>query len=172
MAMCFDGYIASKTKDLSWLNSAMVQGEDYGFKETMKRTGVYIMGTNTYKEMLKSGMAGGNDTVPTYVITSEKNLKKGTQIHLYEGNLKELVAKIKSETDRDICIWGGGNLVTQFIDLDLLDELNISIIPVLLGEGTPLFGKIGEWKKLKLAGCKQFKSGIVLLNYSFITSKH
>ena len=147
----------------------MAKGEDYGFEENMKRTGIFIMGANTYREMLKFGMSGGKDMVPTYVVTSEKDLKKGKQTHLYDGDLRKLAEKVKSETDKDIYIWGGGNLITQFIDLDLLDELNMAVIPVLLGDGVPLFGKISSSKKLELSESKKFeKSGIVILKYKFV----
>lgn len=150
IAVSLDGYIAAKSGDQSWLNNSMVKGEDYGFDETMKRTGIYIMGANTYKEMLKSGMAGGKER--TYVITKEKNLKKGSRTQFFYGDLKELAEKVKSETDKDIYIWSGGNLITQFIDLNLLDELNIAIIPVLLGDGVPLFGKFSKLKKIDAYG--------------------
>jgi dihydrofolate reductase len=164
IAVSLDGYIASKSGDLSWLNNTMVQGEDYGFEETMKRTGIFVMGANSYKEMLKSGMAGGKER--TYVITREKDLKKGSRTQFFDGDLKELAKKVKSETDKDIYIWGGGSIITQFIDLDLLDELNMAVIPVLLGEGVPLFGKFSNLKKLMLTECKRFeKSGIAVLKY-------
>jgi dihydrofolate reductase len=164
IAVSLDGYIAVKSGDQSWLNNSMVKGEDYGFAETMKRTGIYIMGANTYREMLKSGMAGGEER--TYVITKEKNLKKGSHTQFFYGDLKELAEQAKSETDKDIYIWGGGNLITQFIDLNLLDELNMAIIPVLLGDGVPLFGTFGKLKKLTLTACKKFeKSGIAALKY-------
>lgn len=51
----------------------MAKGEDYGFEVTMKRTGAYILGANTYREM--AGMGGGGDTIPTYVLTHDKSLK-------------------------------------------------------------------------------------------------
>jgi dihydrofolate reductase len=164
IAVSLDGYIASKSGDVSWLNDSMAKGEDYGFEETMKRTGIFIMGANSYREMLKSGMAGGKEL--TYVITKEKDIKKGSHTHFFDGELKELAEKVKSETDKDIYIWGGGSVITQFIDLNLLDELDISLIPVLLGDGVPLFGKFSLLKKLRLTECKRFvKSGIVLLKY-------
>ena len=164
IAVSLDGYIASKSGDLSWLNDTMVKGEDYGFEETMKRTGLYVMGANSYKEMLKSGMAGGKEL--TYVITKEKDLKKSPRTHFYDGDLRELAEKVKAETDKDIYIWGGGSVITQFIDLDLLDELNLAMIPVLLGDGAPLFGNLSGLKKLRLIVCEKFeKSGIALLKY-------
>lgn len=170
IAVSIDGFIASKAGDNSWLNSATAKGEDYGFEENMSRTGILIMGANTYREMIKSGIYRGKDQFPTYVVTREKDIRKGIKTHLYEGDLKELTEKVKSETDKDIYIWGGGSLITQFIDLGLLDEMNIALIPVLLGEGIPLFGRLRQSKRLELLESKTFeKSGIVLLNYRIST---
>lgn len=165
MAASLDGYIAVESGDITWINDAMSPGEDYGFEQTMKRTGAYVIGANTYREMIKSGMAGG-DASNTYVVTHQPSIEKaGKGVNLYNGDLRALVAKIKGKTDKDICLFGGADLLTQFINLDLVDEVGISILPILLGEGIPFFGKINEWKRLTLIECKQFKSGIVVLNY-------
>ncbi|WP_256870604.1 dihydrofolate reductase family protein [Paenarthrobacter nitroguajacolicus] len=51
MAASLDGYIASENGDLSWLNDAMAKDEDYGFEATERRTGAYIMGANTFREV-------------------------------------------------------------------------------------------------------------------------
>jgi len=148
IAVSLDGYIASKSGDLAWLNKYLAEGDDYGFDGTMKRTGIFIMGANSYKEMLKFGRVGGKER--TYVITKEKDLKKGSQTELFGGDLKELAEKVKSETEKDIYIWGGGSVITQFIALDLLDELILAVIPVLLGDGVPRFGKFSQLKKAVL----------------------
>jgi dihydrofolate reductase len=174
MAASLDGYVATRNGDLSWLNQAMSSDEDYGFAATMKRTGAYIIGANTYREMIESGMAGGG-TTPTYVVTHQQSIKGsgkevGNEVSFYSGDLRMLVERAKRETNKDICLFGGADLVTQFIELDLLDELGISIIPVLLGDGVPFFGRFNEWKRLTLFECKEYKSGIVLLNYRFAHS--
>ena len=165
MASSLDGYIQSKDKDLSWLNNAIAKDEDYGFDITIKRTGAYIIGANTYREM--AGMGGGGDTTPTYILTHDKSLKTNKSTRLYSGDPTGLVEKIKLEIDqnKDICVFGGGEITSQFIELGLLDELTISVIPVLLGDGVPFFTKLKEQKKLELIECKSFKSGIVILEY-------
>lgn len=170
MAASLDGYVASANGDLSWLNQAMSSDEDYGFDETMKRSGAYIIGANTYREMVNTGMTGGGST-PTYVVTHQPSIGKASKsVSFYSGDLRTLVQKCKDETGKDICLFGGADLITQFIELDLLDELGISIVPVLLGSGVPFFGKISEWKRLRLADCKPYKSGIVVLNYRLNSS--
>jgi dihydrofolate reductase len=125
MAASLDGYIASASGDLSWLNDAMASGEDYGFEQTMKRTGAYIIGANTYREMVNSGMAGG-DSTPTYVVTHQPSIGKARKgVTFYSGDLRDLVHGCKSATGKDICLFGGADLITQFIELDLLDELGL-----------------------------------------------
>ena len=171
MAVSLDGFIAAKNGDLSWLNSSMKAGEDYGLEKTLKRTGAYIIGANTYKEMLKSGVPMGSSETLTYVVTHQKDLKPNKYTEIYQGDLKLLVKKIKAQIDKDIWVFGGGDLLTQFIELDLLDELGIAVMPVMLGDGVRLFGNLKDWKKLSLTDCKFFKSGIVLLNYTFPKSE-
>ncbi|MBP2265863.1 dihydrofolate reductase [Pseudarthrobacter sp. PvP004] len=55
MAASLDGFIASESGDLSWLNNSMGKNEDYGFESTERRTGAYIMGANTFREVSKMG---------------------------------------------------------------------------------------------------------------------
>lgn len=172
MAMSLDGYIARSDGDASWLNNAMSPGEDYGFEEFMSKIGAYIMGANTYREITKSGVAGGDDKVPTYVITHQADLKTGKNTYLYSDDLAELVKKIKAETEKDIWLFGGGDLTTQFINLNLVDELDIAIVPVLIGGDVPFFGNVVEQKNLILLESKAFeKSGMLSLRYGFKAAK-
>jgi dihydrofolate reductase len=172
MAMSLDGYIAKKNGDTSWLNNAMSPEEDYGLGDFMSKIGAYIIGANTYREITQSGAGGGDNNVPTYVVTHQKNLKLGKNTHLYSGDLTELVKKIKAETDKDIWLFGGGDLTTQFINLNLVDELGIAIVPVLIGGDVPFFGNVVEDKNLILVESKTYeKSGMVSLTYGFKKAK-
>ncbi|HEU0292105.1 MAG TPA: dihydrofolate reductase family protein [Anaerolineales bacterium] len=172
MAMSLDGYIAKKNGDASWLNNAMSPDEDYGFADFMSKIGAYIIGANTYREITKSGALGGDDKVPTYVVSHQKNLKTGKNTYLYSGDLTELVKKIKTETEKDIWLFGGGDLTTQSINLNLVDELAIAIVPVLIGGDVPFFGNVVEQKNLILLESKTYeKSGMVTLTYGFKKAK-
>lgn len=167
MAVSLDGYIASKDGDMAWLNNSMSRNEDCGFSETMKRTGAYIMRANTYRESVSSGMGGG-DTTKSYVVTHDAQSDKTSKsVEFYSGDLSELVKKAKGETDKDICLFEGADIINQFIDEDLVDELGIAVVPVLLGDGVPLHRKLKAFKKLKPVECKKFDSGIVIVKYEF-----
>jgi len=170
--MSLDGYIAKKNGDAAWLNNAMSPDEDYGFAEFMSKIGAYILGANTYREITKSGVTGGDDKVPTYIISHQKNLKLGKNTYLYSGDLTELVKKIKAGIEKDIWLFGGGDLTTQFINLNLVDELAIAIIPVLIGGDVPFFDHVVEHKNLILLESKTYeKSGMVALTYGFKKTK-
>ena len=164
MAASLDGYIRSDSGDLSWLNDAMAKGEDYGFEETERRTGAYVMGANTYREM---GTGGMGSAVPSYVVTHDASLPAKGNTRLVSGDLGDIVSQIRSAipADKDICVFGGAQLVTEFLDQGLLDELTVSVVPVVLGAGLPLFGRLGRSRRLELAECRPFPSGIVLLTY-------
>ncbi|MDR6417083.1 dihydrofolate reductase family protein [Pseudarthrobacter sulfonivorans] len=166
MAMSLDGYIRSGNGDLSWLNDAMAKDEDYGFEATERRTGAYVMGAHTYREVARMG-GGGGSAIPTYVVTHDLTMATGQNTQLFSGDLTELVARIKSSIpgDKDICVFGGGQLLTQFIELGLLDELGLAVVPVILGGGVPFIGRISQWRKLELRECRSYPSGIALLNY-------
>jgi dihydrofolate reductase len=169
MAASLDGYIQSASGDLSWLNGAMAPDEDYGFAQTEARTGAYVIGANTYREM-GGGAVGG---VPTYVVTHDPALASGRNVRTYTGDLARLIDTVRAEVEpgKDICVFGGGQLVTQLLELGLIDELGLSIIPVILGGGVPFFGAIGTSTKLELMECRPFPSGIVALNYRVVRAE-
>jgi dihydrofolate reductase len=166
MAASLDGYIQSASGDLAWLNDAMAPGEDYGFAATEARTGAYVVGATTYREM--GGSSGGR--VPTYVVTSDAGLAVKKNVHPFSGDLTELMARIRTEIEpgKDICVFGGGRLVTSLMALGLIDEIGVSIIPVVLGGGVPFFGTMPSSTKLELMECRPFPSGIVALNYRVV----
>jgi dihydrofolate reductase len=167
MAASLDGFIQSASGNLSWLNDAMAPGEDYGFAETEARTGAYVIGANTYREM---GGTSGVGAVPTYVVTHDAVLATGRNVRSYAGDLAQLIETVRSDIDpgKDICVFGGGRLVTQLLELGLIDELGVSIIPVVLGNGVRLFGAMASSTKLELMVCRPFPSGIVILNYRVV----
>ena len=124
-----------------------------------------MIGANTYREMGRSGGA-----VPTYVVTHDSTLATGRNVRPYAGDLVQLIDTVRSEIEpgKDICVFGGGQLLTQLLELGLVDELGLAIIPVVLGSGVPFFGTMTASTRLELMECRPFPSGIVLLNYRIV----
>lgn len=86
-------------------------------------------------------------------------------------NILEEVNKLKNLPGKDIWLYGGASLITNFINLGLVDEFRLSVHPVILGEGRPLFIDIKQRLNLKLIKTRTFSSGVVQLIYHFNRDK-
>ncbi|WP_201800115.1 dihydrofolate reductase family protein [Beggiatoa leptomitoformis] len=84
----------------------------------------------------------------------------------YTGQLKDLIIKLKSESGKNIFIDGGAELVNELLKENLIDEFIISLIPILVGNGTKLFKDGRPEQKLELISTKQFEKGLVQLHYT------
>ena len=82
-----------------------------------------------------------------------------------DKNIFEEVNKLKNKPGKDIWLYGGASLITTFINLGLVDEFRLSIHPVILGEGKPLFIDIKQRLNLKMINTRTFSSGVVQLIY-------
>ena len=93
--------------------------------------------------------------------------KKGLVIKqiFINDHIREEVIKLKNQPGKDIWLYGGASLITTFINLRLVDEFRLSLHPVILGEGKPLFNDIKQRLNLKLVNTRTFSSGVVQLVY-------
>lgn len=94
--------------------------------------------------------------------TSKESDQQATYI---KDHIQEAVNQLKKEPGADIWLYGGASLITTFINLRLVDEFRLSIHPVVLGEGTPLFAGLKQRLNLKLVDSKVFSSGVVQVIY-------
>ena len=167
IAASLDGFIRSASGDLAWLNDSMRRDEDYGMAEMMERAGAYVLGANTYRESV-GVFGGGTSGPPSYVVTHAAPKQAPPGVTFTSGDIREIVATAQSATDRDVNVFGGGDVLTQALAADVLDELSIAVIPVVLGGGTRLFSELDRDRRLRLSDCKSFRSGIVMLRYEQI----
>jgi dihydrofolate reductase len=164
IAASLDGFIRAENGDLAWLNDAMRGDEDYGLGQTMQRGGAYVLGATTYRESV--GMfGGGRSTPPTFVMTHSAPEEAPSGVTFTSQDIRTVVTAAQSTTDKDVNVFGGGDVLTQALAADVLDELIIAVIPVVLGGGTRLFGALDQSRRLTLTDCTSFNSGIVLLRY-------
>lgn len=167
IAISLDGYIARPDGGIDWLNKYESGGEDYGYAEFMKRIGTVVMGGKTYRQVLGFG-EGAMPDVETYVITRQGlDNPSGPSVHAYSGSMTALVEQVKAASDRDIWLMGGGEIVRLFARERLIDELMIFVVPVLLGEGIPLFppGELDD-TTLKVVDVQRYENGLVKLHYT------
>lgn len=164
IAMSLDGYIAKHDGDISFLEQVEQEGEDYGYSAFRETVDTVILGRKTYDKVLSMGFNEPYGDRQVFVLT-RKSHHTTDKITFYSGSLPDLISSLKSKTGKHIFCDGGAETVHQFLLHDLFDELIISIIPVLLGDGIRLFGQSFTEQKLRLVESKSFEKGLVQLHY-------
>jgi dihydrofolate reductase len=164
IACSLDGYIAAPNDDLSFLSIVEQAGEDYGYSGFIQTIDTVILGRKTYEWIMKQVPEFVHADKTTYVITRTERPAIGNT-SFYTGNLKELIDSLKSQPGKDIFIDGGAEVVHELLSQKGIDEFVISIIPILVGNGTRLFKDGRPEQQLQLVSSKQFKTGLVQLHY-------
>ncbi len=99
-----------------------------------------------------------------YVFSSSKKEFDGKPI-VVKSNIVQNMQNLKQQPGKDIWLFGGAGLISTFVNLNLIDEFRLAVIPIILGDGNPLFKEIKHRVKLKSIGAKTSKSGVVELSY-------
>lgn len=167
IAMSLDGYIAKPDGDISFLDEMNQGGEDYGYATYIETVDTVILGRKTYDKILSMGNESFYGERKVYVVTRNPRPDSG-QTSFYSGDLTDLVQSLKSRAGKNIYCDGGAEIINQLLQKNLIDEMTVSIIPVMLGEGIRLFGGNFPEQKLKLAGCKDFEKGLAQLHYVLV----
>lgn len=167
ISQSLDGFIADSKGNVDWiLGNNEDYDSDYGYENFIKNIDTVILGANTYKQ-IKNELSPEKwvyEDLQSYVLTHEK-IKDTTNIKYVNMSIKELINKLQKEKGKNIWICGGANLVNQCIKEDLIDEYQITIIPVILGSGIRLFDENNKNIKLKLKDKKE-ENGLILSIYT------
>jgi dihydrofolate reductase len=165
IATSLDGYIARPDGGLDWLSRFEQSGEDYGYKAFFDSVDALVIGRKTYDVVLAFEKWPYEDKrciVVTHAVpTGAATPKHGETFH--SGPLEVLLDRLAGEGVRRIYV-DGGALIRSFLGADLVDDVTLSVIPVLLGAGIPLFG--GVERRMTLASSRSFPSGLVQLCYN------
>ncbi len=180
IAQSLDGYIAAPNDDLSFLDVVRAdtnngKEEDYGYSDFIATVDTVLIGRKTYDWVLKqNGNYPNSEDKKTYVITRQEKPTEGNLIFSTE-KLKSLVHWLKyaeeEQTGKDIFCDGGADLVNSLLREDLIDEMIISVIPVLLGNGIKLFQDDRPFRKLELIETKTYESGLLQVHYKCLISR-
>jgi dihydrofolate reductase len=167
MVSSLDGIIATKDNDVSWLEDSgeIYEGgvSDDRDEEAVDAIDCFVLGSRTYEHALELGWPYGD--TPAIVVTSRELPAIRPSVEFYSGDLKRLVDEILSPRYGNVWLVGGAMLCQNFLKLDLVDEIRLSIIPVLLGEGLRLFGDAGTEVRWSLKNAVAYRTGIVELVY-------
>jgi dihydrofolate reductase len=162
-----DGFIARNDNSVSWLDTF---GEVYeggvseeSAEEVVRAIDCYVLGSRTYEHALQLGWPYGD--TPTVVVTNRELPSTRKSVEFYSGDLKRLVDEILAPRYGNIWLVGGAMLCQSFLRLGLVDEIRLSVMPVLLGDGLSLFGNSSTETRWRLKDVVAYKTGVVELLY-------
>ena len=170
MVASLDGFIAKKDNSVSWLNSTgAVYDAGVSLSETEAATFVktidcYVLGSRTYEHALELGWPYGD--TPTVVVTGREWPRTRKSVEFYSGDLKKLVDVKLRACYRNIWLVVGARLCQRFLELGLVDEIRLTIAPVLLGQGLRLFDGCLTEERWNLKNVVAYKNCFVELSYA------
>jgi dihydrofolate reductase len=164
IAASLDGFIARSDNSLDWLDRVGGFDEDYGFKKLLDSIDSLIIGRKTYEvaTTVADPYPGKKVIVLSHSLTG---VRKGME--LYRGDLSELVHRMHKEGLKHIWV-DGGTTISQFLSHQLVDTMTLSIIPIILGSGIPLFSMINREIPCKLLISQSYPSGLVQSTYEIL----
>ncbi len=162
VAVSLDGFIEGPKGEYDWCFT----DQDYGMADFIKRIDAIFMGRKTYEQSLTIGIQNLWKGTTTYVFSHSIKEIEARDTILISGDVKAKVVAIKKEKGKDIWMFGGAELTVALMSDGLIDELWLSVHPVLLGTGKPLFNGLKKRIKTKLIDSKTYNTGLVSLKYS------
>ena len=166
LACSLDGYIAREDGKLDWLDEVPNPDKsDYGYFAFYDSIDTIMMGRKTYEEILGFDIPWPYEGKPTYIFSRTAKEQTDEKVTFVSGDIKAIVNDLQKEEGKNIWMAGGGELITSFLDLDLIDEMIITIVPTIIGSGLPLFPGRPKESKWELLKHEAFGNGMVNLKY-------
>jgi dihydrofolate reductase len=171
IALSLDGFIARKDGGLDWLPKP-VEGEDFGYTRFIETVDTVLMGRNTFEQVL---------TFPEYpypglrmVVLSSRPLTLlphlPGQIQIMRGDPVEIVRILEQQGTRHAYV-DGGETIRRFLQAGLIQDLILTHVPILLGEGIPLFGGLSRDVPLEHVDTRVYPDGLVQSHYRVLSQR-
>lgn len=170
LAVTLDGFIEGPNGEIDWC----IMDDDMNFDDFLASIDTIFYGRASYD-------AWGNYQPEASASPAEENLwqavhskskfvfssqkREDPNASFINSDIAEKVAEIKKQAGKDIWLYGGASLIKTFIELGLIDIYRVSVHPIALGSGKPLFEDLKKRIELKLLKTNTFKSGVVQLIY-------
>ncbi|MEG3435742.1 dihydrofolate reductase family protein [Pannus brasiliensis CCIBt3594] len=164
VAMSVDGYIATPDGSIDWLGAYEIEGEDYGYREFYDSIDALLLGRRTYEQILGFG-SWPYPGKPCFVFSRTPLSGEIPEVTFTPANPRETVAELRERGWGRVWLVGGGQLAGSFRESGSIDELIVSVMPIVLGSGIPLFGVSGKPDKLTPIASRSYPNGCIQLQY-------
>ena len=169
IATSADGFIARPDGDVEWLNRR--PHVDYGMSSFYRTIDTILWGRKTYDWLLdyyeKRGKTKGlfDTKVRNYVFSRRPPRRVAAGAEFVEESVKKFARRLRATPGKHIWMMGGGGLIGSFLDAGEIDEFDIHVIPVFIGEGIPLIAPRHRDVPLRLLSSRKYRDGVVRLRY-------
>jgi len=161
VAMSLDGYVAGPNGESDWI----VIDPEIDFAALASSFDTMLLGRKTYEAARQQGGGPAMPGMQAYVLSSTLRQSECPGVTVSD-NVRDTVTKLKAAPGKDIWLFGGGSLFRSLLGMDLVDTVEVGIIPVLLGGGIQLLPDPAERAKLKLTKHRVYaRTGTVALEY-------
>lgn len=161
VATSIDGFIAGPQGEYDWI----IPDPSYDFGALWNQFDTLLMGRRTYEIALTRFDSLDKMGKKLIVVSSTLVPAQHPGVTILADNIPEAISALKSQPGKDIWLFGGAVLFRSLLDAGLVDTIQLSVIPVLLGSGVPLLPQ-GRWQPLQLAAFKTYPNGSLALTYS------
>lgn len=176
LAISFDGFIEGPNGEIDWIVFDSEGGS--ALTDFIQEIDTVLYGRVSYEmwgnppitessSEFEKNFYGALKQMDRYVFSTTKDKFDGDPTVVSDG-ISELVEKLKKLVGKNIWLYGGASLITDFMNLNLVDEYRIAVMPVIIGKGKPLFKDIENRHKLKLLSVEPSKAGVLGLRYEAI----
>ena len=173
IAVSIDGFIARTDGDIDWLHSYSEsdENEDYGYKEFMSSVDGLIMGRKTFEKVVSFGKWPYENKMVAVLSNNSDSVtipkKLGKHIEVSSLDPSELLANLSKRNINHVYV-DGGKTIQSFLCVGLVNELIITYIPRLIGNGISLFGVLEQDILLKHIYTRSYSSGLVQSKYEVL----
>ncbi len=162
LGISLDGYIARPNGAVDFL----FMPKDYSMASFFATIDTALMGRKTFDAALQMGGGSlGGSSMATYVFSNAKPPGAGDGVVFTNQSPATFIRQLRKHPGKNIWLMGGGELAREFLKADLVDEFYLGIVPVLLGEGIPLFPSGFPQRGFTLIENETYSKGLIALRY-------
>ncbi|AKD03078.1 dihydrofolate reductase family protein [Pontibacter korlensis] len=169
IAASLDGCIARPDGSTTWLHNEeyTLDGGDFGYSTLMQSIDTTLMGHNTYKVILGFDIPFPYTDKTNYVFSRSSHTNT-EHVEFVQEEVVSFVQRLKQQNGKDIWLIGGGQINTLLLNAGLIDEIILTYIPIILGNGVPLFPPGAQEHQVQVQEVKNYKNGFVQMRLAAV----